>query len=72
MDTITKTIRADQLPPIFDIPEDMRQEQVSVVVSFIKPTAKPTTGLQKALDELERGEGKKFADFDSFKADLYQ
>ena len=72
MKTITRTIRADQLPPIFYIPEDMRQTQVSVVVSFIAPTAKPTTKLQKALDELERGEGEKFADFESFKTDLYQ
>ncbi|GHV59434.1 hypothetical protein FACS1894103_2790 [Campylobacterota bacterium] len=58
MKTITRTMRADQLPPIFDIPEDMRQEQVNVIVVPISDdtavyrsaqaqTAKP------AIDETE-------------------
>ena len=58
MKTITRTIRADQLPPIFDIPEDMRQTQVDVTVVPISDgsTVYRSAKTQTAKPSIERSE----------------
>ncbi|GHV07535.1 hypothetical protein AGMMS50229_14550 [Campylobacterota bacterium] len=52
MKTITRTMRADELLPIMDIPEDMRQEQVSVIVVPISDKAQTAkSAIEESKDE---------------------